>query len=944
METHLEREEKITNYWKEHKIFEKSMEQRKKENSYVFYDGPPFATGLPHHGHILGSIVKDLIPRYQTMKGKRVERRWGWDCHGLPIENIAEKDLKIKGKKQIEEMGIEKFNNYCKEKVFGYVDEWEKRIDKIGRWVEFKNSYKTMDNTYIESVWWAFKELYDKGLIYEGKKILMYCPRCETPLSNFEISMDNSYKDVKETTATAKFKIKNEDAYLLAWTTTPWTLVGNVAIAINPKLIYVKIEKNGEKLILAKSLVEKNIEQPYNILEEIEGKKLVGKEYTPLYEIQTDKKAWYIIDGGDEVTDEDGTGLVHMAIYGEFDYEMIKKHDLPIIQHINEQGKLCEGPEDWKGIWFKEIDKKVIEDLENRLLLHSKQDYLHSYPFCYRCETPLIYNAIPAWFINIQKIKPLLKKTAKEINWYPAFTKEMFENIIETAPDWNISRNRYWATAIPIWKSENGKLKIIGSVKELQQYATEKIDDNIDLHKHTIDKIKLKIDNEIYERIPEVMDCWFESASMPYAAEHYPFENKDWFENNFPSEFVSEYIAQVRAWFYAMHVLSTAIFGKNPFKNVVVSGVILAEDGTKMSKSKNNFTEPMKIVDSFGADALRYYLMTSPVMQAQSVNFKDEVVKEISKKLLNILINVNNFYKTLIEKEDTEIKNPQSENILDKWIISELNELNKTITNAYNKYDIVEGTRAIIPFVDELSTWYLRRSRNRLKSTNQKEKNEAIHTLEYVLFELSKLISPATPFIAEEIYQTIKEKNNNKLKESVHLEDWTQFEEEKINMEMKEKMQETREIVSIALMEREKEKMPIKQPLQKATIKAKIKLEDEYLELIKDEINVKEIIQEKSEEVKIELDTTMTEELKQERIVREIIRNVNGMRKKLKLTIKDKIIIYLEGDVEKIITQYSEEIKQQTQTNEIILNQKNKEYKTIEVLETKIGIEIEKTN
>src|SRR3989344_3061269 len=529
---HKEREETISTFWEKNKIFEKSVEQRPKNKQYVFYDGPPFATGTPHYGHILGLTSKDLFPRYWTMKGYRVERRWGWDCHGLPIENIAEKELRIKEKKNIEEMGIAKFNEFCRSKVLDFASEWKKTVRRMGKWIEFDNSYKTMDNNYMESVWHIFKKLYDEKYIYEGKKILLYCPRCETPLAASEIAMDNSYKEVTEKSAIAKFKLKKEkDTYLLAWTTTAWTLLGNVALAINENLVYVKIKVGNEKYIIAKDrLVE--IEQKYDIIDEFKGKKLLGLEYEPLYHIPSDKKGHYIINGGDQVTSSEGTGVVHMAIYGEFDYEMIKKYDLPIIQHLDKQGKVISGHQDFIGLYFKKADGEVLKDLENRNLLYASKNYQHSYPFCYRCDTPLFYNAVDSWFVSIQKIKKELLKKNKEINWYPGYIKEgRFKNILETAPDWSISRNRFWATSIPVWKCKCGNIKVIGSVEELRKNAIGKLPKGIDLHKHIVDKIHLKCDKckNIMDRIPEVMDCWFESGSMPYAAKHYPFENKEWF-------------------------------------------------------------------------------------------------------------------------------------------------------------------------------------------------------------------------------------------------------------------------------------------------------------------------------------------------------------------------------------------------------------------------------
>ncbi|MEK6840148.1 MAG: class I tRNA ligase family protein, partial [Nanoarchaeota archaeon] len=521
-------------------------------------------------------------------------------------------------------------------------NEWKKTVKRMGKWIEFDNAYKTMDNTYMESVWYIFKRLYEQGYIYEGKKILLYCSRCETPLASSEIAMDDSYKDITEQTVIAKFKLKNEpNTYILAWTTTPWTLIGNVALAINPELIYVKVKVGNDQYILAKERLDV-LQEKYTIQEEMKGTKLLNKEYEPLYNIPTDKKGHIIINGGTEVSAAEGTGVVHMALYGEFDYTMVKKYNLPFIQHLDKQGKIHLGPKEFMGLWFKKADEKVLADLEKRGLVHKKESHTHSYPFCYRCGTPLFYNAIDSWFVDIQKIKNKVLSKNEDIQWYPHHLKHgRFKHIVETAPDWSISRNRFWATAIPIWKCPSNHITVIGSIEELKQKAIEKVDKNIDLHKHVMDTIHVKCEQckQPMARIPEVLDCWFESGSMPYAAKHYPFENKEWFTTNFPADFISEYIAQVRTWFYYMHVLGVLVFDKPPFKNVVVTGTVLAEDGSKMSKSKGNFPDPAKLFDTYGADALRFYLMNSPLMRAEDLNFNEKNVQEVYRKVIVLLHN-----------------------------------------------------------------------------------------------------------------------------------------------------------------------------------------------------------------------------------------------------------------------------------------------------------------
>ncbi len=932
-------EDEITSFWENNKIFEKSVKERPKDNQYVFYDGPPFATGLPHHGHILGLVSKDLFPRYYTMKGKRVERRWGWDCHGLPIENIVEKDLGIKNKKQIEEMGIDKFNETAKTKVLHFASEWKKTVARIGKWIEFDNSYKTMDQTYMESVWHIFKNLYEKGFIFEGKKVLMYCPRCETPLANSEIQMDNSYKDVTEKSATIAFKIKNkDDEYLLAWTTTPWTLIGNVALAVNPKLDYVKVDVFGKKFILAKDLLEKNFKH-FEIINELKGSELIGIDYEPLYDLEKNgKKGHYVIDGGDDVTSIDGTGIVHMAIYGEFDYQMIRKYDLPIIQHVGQNGLLVDGPKEWIGKWFKKIDSEVIQNLYDRGLLVDSKNYTHSYPFCYRCETPLIYNAVNSWFVDITKAKGKLIEKSKDINWHPENVSMRFDNILETAPDWSISRNRFWATAIPVWKSESGEVKVIGSIEELKKEAIEKIDDNIDLHKHVVDKIHLKSSTgEIMTRIPEVLDCWFESGSMPYAAKHYPFENKDWLKENFPADFISEYIAQVRAWFYYMHVIGVLFMDNTPFKHCVVSGNILASDGSKMSKSKNNYTDPNKLLDQFGADAMRFYLMSTPVMRAQDISFLDDGVKEVNRKLLTLLVNVNKFY-SLFYNNNKILDNSNSEDILDKWIISKTNKLIKNSTENLDDYNTVKVCSDVIDFVEDLSTWYVRRSRDRFRDKD----NNAIQTLAFVLDNVSKIIAPIAPFISEEIYQTLRELNFKK-DSSVHLENWPIFNDKKINQNLENEMAIAREVVSVALEKRASEKIQVKQPLQKVTIIGP-KINSQLFDVIKDELNVKEVENEVSDkdEIQVILDTTITEELKIEGIAREIIRKVNDYRKKQGLTIKDRIEIKFDTKsvlIKNAINNFGKEISHSVQADNILIEKNSG--KEIEINDEKIIINIE---
>ncbi|MFH0970813.1 MAG: isoleucine--tRNA ligase [Candidatus Diapherotrites archaeon] len=923
-------EEKWIAFWKTNQLFEKSVKNRSEKKSYIFYDGPPFATGLPHHGHILGLTIKDVFPRYYTMKGFRVERKWGWDCHGLPIENIVEKKQGLKNKRQIDEMGIEKFNHACQKQVLEYAHEWGKTVERMGKWIEFNDAYKTMDQSYMETVWWIFKKLYEEGHIYEGKKILMYCPRCQTPLAKAEIQMDNSYRDVKEPAVTVKFKIKGEkNTYFLAWTTTPWTLIGNAALAVNEKRSYSKIRAGNETYILGKERLSE-IKEKYEIIEHFRGEKILGMEYEPLYHLDTNKKGHYIVAGGDGVTAEDGTGIVHVASYGEFDFDLITKYDLPLFTHIGRDGTLHGGHEEWKGMWFKKADPLIIQDLEKRKLVYKKEEHTHSYPFCYRCETPLFYNPINSWFVRIQNVKEKLIQCNKEITWIPEGEGKLrFMNILETAPDWTISRNRYWATAIPVWKCTHCReMKIMGSVRELQENAIEKVPNTIDLHRHVIDNIHLKCTcGKTMQRIPEVIDCWFESGSMPYAAKHYPFENKEWFTHHFPSDFVSEYVGQVRAWFYYMHVLGVLLFQKAPFKNVIVSGNILASDGSKMAKSRNNYTDPALLFEKYGADSLRYYLMQSPVTQAVDINFKDEGVQEVYRKIILLLANTLSFYE-MYAQQNNNVTNPHSPHVLDQWIIARLHETINHATKAMNAYDMINTTRVIGELISDLSTWYLRRSRERLKGNDAQDKQNSVRTLGYVLHSLSKIMAPITPFIAEEIHQSLR-KNCNELKESVHLEDWPASNEKEVDMNLIQKMVFVREAVSLALEQREREKIPVRQPLAKATIYG-IELNTEshpwIIDIFKEEVNVKkvEFIKEpKNGQKMAELDTRITGELLAEGAAREFTRVVQDLRKNAKLNPEDEVQVFIQTEktLEKMLTPHLTEIKEKVRANNITFAQ-----------------------
>lgn len=982
-------EEEVLNFWDKAKIFEKSVKKDAPKGDYVFYDGPPFGTGEPHYGHILSSVSKDVVPRYWTMRGYKVARRWGWDCHGLPIENIIEQDLGISGKKEIEKMGIDKFNEACRARVLEYADIWEKMIHRIARWVEFDNSYKTMDPNYMESVWWAFKELWNKDLIYKGRKVLLYCPRCETPISNFEVAMDNSYKDITEMSVYAKFKVKkdgggnheilryaqDDNLYILAWTTTPWTLPGNVALAVGKDIDYsilrFKNFKNDKKeiYIFANSFIENILDWGYikvgnidnnKLLKKAEskgcvgvfevgdgfkGENLAGLEYEPLFDVPTlresGKKVYYVA-AADFVTTEDGTGVVHTAVvYGEDDYNLGLKLDLPVIPSLDEKGYFNETVPQFKGIYFKAADKKVIEDLDKRGLLFAKENYTHPYPFCHRCDTQLFYNAIPAWFLSIEKIRKNLVKQNENINWYPKHLKQgRFQQGIEQAPDWNISRNRYFATPIPIWECDRCKEKeIVGSIKELEEKSSQK--DIKDIHAHFINDLKWKCskcNGEMF-RIKEVFDCWVESGSMSFAQMHYPFENKEKFEKNFPAQYISEYISQTRAWFYVMHVMSVALFNSNSFENVVTTGIIFNEKGDKMSKSKKNYPDPWKIINEFGVDALRFYLMSSSLMHADNLFFNERELRDVFRKNVMLLWNVYKFYEMFANSynanaanymrmpriannaNNKKIDNHKSDNILDKWILARLNQLINIVTEGMDNYDLPKSTRPITEFIDDLSTWYIRRSRDRFKGENKKDKEAAITTTRFVLLELSKIMAPFMPFIAEQLWQKVTGNDFKDKNKSVHLEEWPgKLRIKNEELRVVEEMEMVRKIVELGLAERDDAGIKVRQPLNQLRIK-NYELKNEYEELIKDELNVKNIKTKKGKgEIEVELDTDMTPELKQEGLKRELVRFINNMRKNASLTIKDRIVIYWESKAKEIkdaISNFQEDILKDTLADDI---------------------------
>lgn len=1150
-----ENEEKILAFWEKNNIFKKSLEKPSPKGEFVFYDGPPFATGEPHYGHVVPGTVKDIIPRYKTMKGYHVRRRWGWDCHGLPVENLVEKELKLASKKDIIDFGIGKFNAVAQSSVMRYADDWRRIIPRLGRWVDMENDYRTMDATYTESVWWAFSQLHKKGLIYEGFKSMNLCPRCETTLSNFEVSQ--GYKDITDISVYAKFQLKDEkNTYILAWTTTPWTLPGNVALAINPTIIYTEIRIEGNSYILAKDRLSV-VKEQYEVVRDIPAASLIGKSYEPIFEYYAnDKKlknkvnGWKIY-GADFVTTDSGTGVVHIApAFGADDYELSLKNNLPFIQHVATDGTFKPEVTDFAGQHVKpkdtaeekdahqKADIEIIKYLAKKGSLFAKEKLTHSYPHCWRCDTPLLNYATSSWFVKVTDIRDKLVKANKKISWVPPEVGEgRFGNWLLGARDWAISRSRFWGAPLPVWKEEGTEeCHILGSVEDLKKYSKarntyyicrhgeaenntkrvmssvasnphhltpegkkqaeqaalwfsdKKIDliitspfirtketaeviasrigleknkivtdpriqeynagvwngkdfnsfveafkvtdrftqtpeagENyadlkkrvgdfiydmekkyegknilivshdsplflletvvqglnrkqsialrgtsdhfnknaeprklefhplphnteyeLDLHRPFIDTISLVSEkgNKL-TRVPEVFDCWFESGSMPFGEAHYPF-NKDEFNpkpgpfskilgktKGYPADFIAEGLDQTRGWFYSMIVLGVALFGKSPYKNVVVNGLVLAEDGQKMAKSKKNYPDLMLVVNKYGADALRYLLVSSPVVRAQDLLFSEKAVDEVVKKHIGRLNNVVSFYEMYGGKTE-EVK---STDPLDVWIQARLKDLTKTVSESLEKYEVDRAARPLADFIDDLSTWYIRRSRDRFKSSDEKDKLAALSTTRTVLIEFAKLLAPFMPFLAEDIYLRLKGPL-----ESVHLEVWP--ESGKVDTKVLEEMAEVRKVASAALEARMKVKINVRQPLAKLSIKTKVS--NALIDIIKDEVNIKEIVIDPNLSEEVVLDTVITPELKEEGSVREFIRAIQDLRKEKGLTIQDRALLLVDADsrVKELIEKNKKMISETTLLKDISF--KTLETEVLQLGEYSVKLDVEK--
>lgn len=844
-------EEEILRLWEACGTFKKSLEIRESAKEFVFYDGPPFATGLPHYGHLLAGTIKDIIPRYQAMRGHYVSRRFGWDCHGLPIEALAQEALGLAGAPAIAEAGVDVFNEQCRSMVTKYVEEWEKTVTRMGRWVDFENDYKTMDKTFMETIWWVFSQLWEQGRIYKAHRIMPYSWALNTPLSNFEAG--RNYQDVQDPAITVRVKLLDfefENASALIWTTTPWTLPGNLGICAGANIEYValKDKETHQVFVLAEARVAAyyKSDEEYEVLKRYKGSELKGLRYEPIFDFFAENPNSFQILNDDYVSTEDGTGIVHLApAYGEDDYRVCREANIPLVDPLDEDCKFTHQVPDYAGLFCKDADKAIIKALKHAGKLIHQTTIQHSYPFCERTDTPLIYRAIDAWYVRVEDLRERMLKNNAAVHWTPDYVGDKrFANWLADAKDWNISRNRFWGSCIPVWVNVDDKddMICVSSIDQLEELSGVRVDD---LHKHFVDEVIIEKDGKTYKRTPEVLDCWFESGAMPYAQNHYPFDNKDHFEANFPADFIAEGLDQTRGWFYTLMVLSTALFDKPAFKNVVVNGLVLAEDGLKMSKRLKNYPDPIHVINEYGADALRLYMIYSPVVRAESLRFSEEGVKHALRHLLLPWWNSYSFFVTYanIDGWSPEQAVEGRDNLMDRWIQSSLARLEQQVTEAMDRYDLQASVRPFVQFIDDLTNWYIRRSRRRFwKSDDDSDKMQAYATLYNVLLGLSKIAAPFTPFISETIYQNLK---TDAMPESVHLCDFPTAADAKRDTVLEDQMAVVMKAVELGRALRAEYKLKNRQPLSKMYVVCddeKLLANIQELEsIIADELNVKAV-------------------------------------------------------------------------------------------------------